>query len=84
MPFKCLNAPTPRTFHRDINDRRTGMGRGLYMEGLIFGIFTVPREIVLFLKKLENAVPFTTGSYRKFKPDFLVEWKTPIVSELSY
>ena len=26
-----------------------------------------------FLEILENAVPFTTGSCRKFKPDFLVE-----------
>ena len=26
---------------------------------------------------LENAVPFATGSCRKFKADLLVEWKAP-------
>ena len=30
-----------------------------------------------FLEILENVVTFATGSCRKFKPDVLVEWKTP-------
>ena len=30
-----------------------------------------------FWEILENAVPFTTGSWRKFKLDFLVELKAP-------
>ena len=30
-----------------------------------------------FLEILENVVTFATGSCRKFKPDILVEWKTP-------
>jgi len=25
----------------------------------------------------ENAVPFATGNFWKFKPEFLVEWKAP-------
>ena len=37
----------------------------------------IPREVVLFLEILENAVPIATGSCRKFKPDVLVEWKGP-------
>ena len=32
-----------------------------------------------FLKILEKAVPFATGSCRKFKPDILVEWKAPFI-----
>ena len=32
----------------------------------------IPREEIL-----ENAVPFATGSCRKFKPEVLVEWKAP-------
>ena len=32
----------------------------------------IPREEIL-----ENAVPFATGSCRKFKPQVLVEWKAP-------
>ena len=31
------------------------------------------------LEILENAVPFATGSYQKFKPDVLVEWKGPMM-----
>ena len=31
-----------------------------------------------FLGISENAVPFTTGSCLRFKPDVLVEWKAPI------
>ena len=30
---------------------------------------------------LENTVPFSTGSCRKCKPDFLVEWKAPKVTK---
>jgi len=30
------------------------------------------------LEILENAVPFATGSWRKFKADVLVEWKEPL------
>ena len=30
-----------------------------------------------FLEILEKVVTFATGSCRKFKPDVLVEWKTP-------
>jgi len=26
----------------------------------------------------ENAVPFVTGNFRKFKPEFFIEWKAPI------
>ena len=29
---------------------------------------------------LENAVPFATGSCRKFKPEVLVEWKARLES----
>ena len=32
-----------------------------------------------FWEILENAVPFTTGSCRKRKPDFWVEWKAPLL-----
>ena len=32
-----------------------------------------------FLGILEKAVPFATGSCRKFKPDILVEWKAPFI-----
>ena len=35
----------------------------------------IPRHVVLFLNILKNVVPFSTASCRKFKPDFLVEWK---------
>ncbi len=31
-------------------------------------------------EKLENAVPFATGIFRKLKPEFLVEWKAPLIS----
>ena len=41
----------------------------------------IPRKVVLFLKLLENAVQFSTGSCRKCKPDFLVEWKAPKVTK---
>ena len=41
----------------------------------------IPRKVVLFLKILENAVQFSTGSCRKCKPDFLVEWKAPKVTK---
>ena len=37
----------------------------------------VPREVDPFLEILENAVPFATGSGRKFKAHVLVEWKAP-------
>ena len=37
----------------------------------------IPREVVLVLEILENAVPLATGSCRKFQPDVLVEWKAP-------
>ena len=37
----------------------------------------VPREVDPFLEILENAVPFATGSCRKFKAHVLVEWKAP-------
>ncbi len=30
-------------------------------------------------EKLENAVPFAIGIFRKLKPEFLVEWKVPKV-----
>ena len=30
----------------------------------------------------KNAVPFATGSCRKFKPEVLVEWKAPNFSEV--
>ena len=46
----------------------------------IFREFGFPCEIVLFLEVLKNTVPFATGSCRKFKVDFLVEWKAPKVS----
>ena len=37
--------------------------------------------IVFFLEILENAVPFTSGGCRKFKPNVLVEWKKhPLLS----
>lgn len=40
----------------------------------------IPREVVLFLKILENVVPFANGSGQKFKPDFFwVVWETPCV-----
>ena len=32
-----------------------------------------------FQEILENAVPFATGSCRKFKPDVLIEWKEPLI-----
>ena len=41
----------------------------------------IPRKVVLFLKILENAVQFSTGSCRKCKPDFLVEWKASKVAK---
>ena len=41
----------------------------------------MPRKVALFLKILENAVQFSTGSCRKCKPDFLVEWKAPKVTK---
>ena len=37
-------------------------------------------EVTLFLEILENAPPFAPGSWRKFKPDVLVEWKALFVS----
>ena len=40
--------------------------------------FRVGYRFSSFLEILENAVPFATGSCRKFKPDVLVEWKVPI------
>ena len=40
--------------------------------------FRVGYRFSSFLEILENAVPFSTGSCRKFKPDVLVEWKVPI------
>ena len=40
--------------------------------------FLVGYRFSSFLEILENAVPFATGSCRKFKPDVLVEWKVPI------
>jgi len=35
-------------------------------------------RLLFCLKILENAVPFATGSCRKFRPDVWVEWKAPI------
>ena len=35
-----------------------------------------------FWEILENAVPFTTGSCRKRKPDFWVAWKAPLLPRL--
>ena len=41
----------------------------------------IPREVVLFLGVLKNAVLFATGKCRKFlQADVLVEWKAPKVS----
>ena len=37
------------------------------------------REVVLFLVIFRNAVPFRSGSCRKFKPEILVEWKASAV-----
>ena len=45
-----------------------------------FANLGIPREVVFFDEILKNAVPFATGSCRKFKPDFLVEWKAPRTS----
>ena len=44
----------------------------------------IPREFVLFLDILENAVPLDTGSCRKFKQNFLVEWKRVMESALYF
>ena len=41
----------------------------------------IPRKVVLFLQILENAMPFSTGSCQKCKPDILVEWKAPKVTK---
>jgi len=30
----------------------------------------------------EKAVPFATGNFRKWKPEFLVEWKAPQVTQV--
>ena len=36
----------------------------------------IPREFALSFRNFaEKAVPFAIESFRKFKPDFLVEWK---------
>ena len=35
------------------------------------------RSLSSLLKILENAIPFATGSWQKFKVDGLVEWKEP-------
>ena len=32
-------------------------------------------------KILENTIPFATVNFRKFKPEFLVEWRAPQNSE---
>ena len=44
--------------------------------------FLVGYRFSSFLVILENAVPFATGSCRKFKPDVLVEWKVPMISAI--
>ena len=36
------------------------------------------------LEIFENVVPFATGNCRKFMPDVLVEWKAPIVFNISF
>ena len=50
------------------------------LPGKNFPNLGIPREVVFFWESLENAVPFATGSCRKFKPDVLVEWKAPRTS----
>ena len=42
----------------------------------------IPARLSSFWEILENAVPFTTGSCRKRKPDFWVEWKAPLLPRL--
>ena len=41
----------------------------------------IPGKVALFLQILENAMPFSTGSCQKCKPDILVEWKAPKVTK---
>ena len=60
---------------------------------IFFENLGIPREVVLFFGMSENrhyrcsqpknAVPFATGSCRKFKPEVLVEWKAPWNDALS-
>ena len=47
------------------------------------GKLGINREVTSFFEILENAVPFATESCLKFKPDFLVKWKAPLVLLIS-
>lgn len=50
----------------------------------IFENMGIPREFVLVLNILENAVPLATGSCRKFKENFLDEQKRVMESALYF
>ena len=39
----------------------------------------IPREVVLYLEILENAVPFATGSWRNSNGTFWLNWKRPLI-----
>ena len=64
------------------------------LPGKFFENLGIPREAVLFFGNVgksslpvsqpKNAVPFATGSCRKFKPEVLVEWKAPFVNRPFY
>ena len=44
-------------------------------------IFVYLAKLSSFFGILENAVPFATGSCRKFKADVLIEWKEPKIQD---
>ena len=39
----------------------------------------IPREAVISVGNSGNDVPFVSGNFRKFKPEWLIEWKAPSV-----
>ena len=51
------------------------------LPGKISKIFVYLAKLSSFLEILENAVPFATGSCRKFKPDVSIKWKAPKIQD---
>ena len=51
------------------------------LPGKISKIFVYLAKLSSFLEILENAVPFATGSWRKFKPDVSIKWKAPKIQD---
>jgi len=65
--------------HSSENSGNSGRKNGTEIPGKeISENLGIPRELSSFPEIPENAVPLVTGNFRKFKPEFFIQWKAAV------